>query len=346
MKDQGIPSRPLYFDNGPGDHRWAGTRQPRRGRLDPTMTGFRDVQRGTLRPAQDSGVHFHLKSVCALQSLGEQSRRSTPSPHPWPLIVQLAWFQFKDLLYSMAPPGLSVVDGANDDYHPFTNGNAKAITNGVTLNGHAEHQLNGHRTTNGTTLNGHSSRDYPPVDKVVNGSSSDGETPIAVCGMAVRLPGGVTTPQQLWDFLLAKSDARTRVPETRYNISAYHSTTPKPGTVATEYGFFLDESVDLGALDTSFFTMPRTEVERADPQQRLMLEVARECIEDAGVTNWRGKTIGCYMGSFGEDWTEMFAKEPQQYGMHRIVGYGDFALANRVSYEMDLRGPRYGVAAY
>ncbi|KAI4262739.1 MAG: hypothetical protein L6R42_002088 [Xanthoria sp. 1 TBL-2021] len=255
---------------------------------------------------------------------------------------QRVLFQFKDLLYIMAPPGLSVGDVANDGRHPFTNGNAKAITNGVTLNGHAEHQLNGHRTTNGTTLNGHPARDYPPVEKVVNGSSSDGETPIAVCGMAVRLPGGVTTPQQLWDFLLAKGDAQTRVPETRYNISVYHSTTPKPGTVTTEYGFFLDESVDLGALDTSFFTMPRTEVERADPQQRLMLEVARECI---GVTNWRGKTIGCYIGSFGEDWTEMFAKESQQYGMHRIVGYGDFALANRVSYQMDLRGPRYGGAA-
>ncbi|KAI4228292.1 MAG: hypothetical protein L6R36_001722 [Xanthoria steineri] len=239
----------------------------------------------------------------------------------------------------MAPLSLSVVNGVNDEYHPVMNGLGHATTNGVALNGHAEHQLDRHCTTDGITLNGDPAKGHHPVNKVVNGSSSDQEMPLAVCGMAVRLPGAVTTPQQLWEFLLAKGDARIRVPETRYSISAYHSNTAKPGTVATEYGYFLDETVDLGALDTSFFTMPRTEVERADPQQRLMLEVARECIEDAGVTRWRGKTIGCYMGSFGEDWTEMFAKEPQQYGVHRIAGYGDFALANRVSYEMDLRGP-------
>lgn len=174
-----------------------------------------------------------------------------------------------------------------------------------------------------------------------NGSSVKGMMPIAICGMALRLPGGLASPQDLWKFLLAKGDARGRVPKSRYNVSAFHSTDGKPGTVATEYGYFLDENVDLGALDTSFFSMTRSEVERADPQQRLLLEVARECFEDAGVTNWRGKTIGCYVGSFGEDWIEMFAKEPHQHGIHRVVGVGDFALSNRLSYEMDLQGPRY-----
>lgn len=166
--------------------------------------------------------------------------------------------------------------------------------------------------------------------------------PIAICGMACRLPGGLTSPQDLWEFVLAKKNAKGRVPESRYKVSSYYSAVPKPGTVSTEYGCFLDESVDLGALDTSFFTLPRTEVERADPQQRLMLEVARECFEDAGLTNWRGRTIGCYIGNFGEDWVEMFAKEPQQYGMHRIVGTGDFVISNRLSYEFDIKGPRYG----
>ena len=172
-------------------------------------------------------------------------------------------------------------------------------------------------------------------------SASTGDCPIAICGMALRLPGGLRTPQQLWDFLLAKGDARTRVPESRYNVSAFHSPSGKPGTVKTEYGYFLDESMDLRSLDTSFFTMTRAELERTDPHQRQMLEVVRECMEDAGEVNWRGRRIGCYMGSFGEDWCEMFAKETQQYGMYRVSGYGDFMLSNRVSYEMDLQGPRY-----
>jgi acyl transferase domain-containing protein len=145
----------------------------------------------------------------------------------------------------------------------------------------------------------------------------------------------------LWEFLLNKGDARGPVPKSRYNASAYHSATPKPGSVKTEYGYFLDESIDIASIDTSFFTMGKSEAERVDPQQRQMLEVARECLEDAGEVNWKGRPIGCFMANFGEDWVEMFAKDNQQYGQHRVAGYGDFMLANRVSYEMDLTGPRY-----
>ncbi|KAL8869580.1 MAG: hypothetical protein Q9174_004171, partial [Haloplaca sp. 1 TL-2023] len=161
--------------------------------------------------------------------------------------------------------------------------------------------------------------------------------PIAICGMAFRLPGGLSTSQQLWDFLNNKRDARGQVPKSRYNVSAFHDPQAKPGSVITDQGYFLDD--DIACLDTSFFSMARMEVERLDPQQRLMLEVARECLEDAGVPEWRGKNIGCYMGSLFEDWCEMFARETQNWGRYRVTGYGDFVLSNRVSYEMDLRGP-------
>lgn len=155
--------------------------------------------------------------------------------------------------------------------------------------------------------------------------------------MACRLPGGLATPQELWDFVIAKGDARTRVPRSRYNVDAFHSPVNKPGSVAAEYGYFLDESVDLGALDTSLFSMRRSDVEGTDPQERMMLEVVRECIEDAGVTDWRGRRIGCYMGSLGEDWLEMSNRETQRWGSYKI---GDFLLSNRISYEMDWQGPR------
>ncbi|OTA56526.1 fatty acid synthase S-acetyltransferase [Hypoxylon sp. EC38] len=222
-------------------------------------------------------------------------------------------------------PNGPTVNGGRDFEH-FPNG---ALTNGEATNG----------SSYGWLKNGHHTDNHHAINVPVKDTPNSGAMPIAICGMALRLPGGLTTPQELWEFLLNKGDARCRVPESRYNLSAFYSPSGKPGTVSTEYGYFLDDSVDLGALDTSFFTMPRTEVERADPQQRLLLEVARECFEDAGVTNWRGKTIGCYVGNFGEDWLEMFAKESQQWGMHRVVGTGDFVLSNRLSYEMDLRGP-------
>ncbi|CVL00302.1 probable polyketide synthase [Fusarium mangiferae] len=211
--------------------------------------------------------------------------------------------------------------------------------------------VNGHGTTNGYTnvqSNGQADGNAPAngthtghangYTSSVNSSGFPSTEPIAICGMSVRLPGGLHSPKDFWDFLISKGDARGPVPESRYKSSSFWSETTKPGTVKTQYGYFLDESIDIASVDTSFFTMRKAEVERADPQQRQMLEVARECLEDAGI-DWKGRAIGCYMGSFGEDWTEMFAKETQQYGLYRVTGYGDFMLPNRVSYELDLMGP-------
>ncbi|KAF1949245.1 hypothetical protein CC80DRAFT_581693 [Byssothecium circinans] len=157
--------------------------------------------------------------------------------------------------------------------------------------------------------------------------------------MALRLPGGLESPQDLWEFLLAKGDARSRVPESRYNISAYHSDSKKPGTIATQYGYFLDDTVKLGSLDASRFSLSRAELEFSDPQQRRMLEVVREAFDDAGENNFKGRTIGCYMGSYGEDWLEMQNRDHQQTGVNRVDGYSDFMLSSRISYEMDLKGP-------
>ncbi|KAJ9302946.1 hypothetical protein DTO271G3_320 [Paecilomyces variotii] len=174
-------------------------------------------------------------------------------------------------------------------------------------------------STNGFT-NGHSSDDVAnvPVNCVLmNGVSANINSRNGVLGTETHTNGQI--PIAICD--------------------SYYSDTKKPGTVSTEYGYFFDENVDLGALDMSFFAMTRTEVERAGPQQRLMLEVAREAFEDAGVTNWRGKTIGTYIGNFGEDWLEMLGKESQPWGIHRISGSGDFVVANRISYEFDLQGP-------
>lgn len=213
-----------------------------------------------------------------------------------------------------------------------------AATNGYHVNGKLPNsQLNGNNvhgqaaTTNGYHNNG--------TDTNIATTSKTNTYPMAICGMALRLPGGLSTPQEFWQFLLNKGDARCRVPESRFNIDAYYAPGKKPAHVGTEYGFFLDESVDLSALDTSFFSPGRVEAERLDPQQRLLLEVARECLEEAGITGWKGKSIGSYVGSFGEDWQEMGFRENQPYGVQRVGGSQDFMLANRISYEMGFNGP-------
>ncbi|KAJ6027291.1 uncharacterized protein N7446_004111 [Penicillium canescens] len=160
--------------------------------------------------------------------------------------------------------------------------------------------------------------------------------PIAIVGMAMRLPGGVKSDREFWEFLLNKKDGLCRVPETRYNVdSFYHETMPH--TVKTKHGYFLQD--DPAHFDASFFDIGTTEASRLDPQQRLLLEVIWECMEGAGQVGWRGTDIGCYVGVFGEDWLDLKSKDSHNIDRAHVLGTGNFALSNRVSYEFDLTGP-------
>ncbi|KAI0835035.1 hypothetical protein F5Y06DRAFT_142856 [Hypoxylon sp. FL0890] len=205
--------------------------------------------------------------------------------------------------------------------------NSIATGNGASLYG----TVNGHQGVNGMqqTLDSPAKTDGVPKNQEF--------TAMAICGMACRLPGGIKSPSDLWEFLVSKGDAKVRVPGSRYNIDAFYSTSGKTGTVKTPYGYFLDD--DLSGFDSSFFKMSAKEISLCDPQQKQLLEVARECIVDAGETLWRGENVGVFIGTFGDDWAEMLESDPQQYGSYRVLGASDFSLSNRVSYEMDLKGP-------
>jgi acyl transferase domain-containing protein len=182
-----------------------------------------------------------------------------------------------------------------------------------------------------------SSESTPELIDTAKGAQN-GFVPMAICGMACRLGGGIRSPEDFWEFLINKGDGKVEIPSYRYNVDAFYSPSKKPGTVITRHGYFIDD--DLAGLDGSFFNMSAGEIERCDPQQRQMLEVAREAVEDAGVTGWRGSNTGVYMGCYGDDWADMLYKESQPSGVHNVMGQYDFVIANRVSYEMGLRGPR------
>ncbi|KAE8155307.1 hypothetical protein BDV25DRAFT_135054 [Aspergillus avenaceus] len=160
--------------------------------------------------------------------------------------------------------------------------------------------------------------------------------PVAIVGMGMRLPGGVKCGRDFWDMLVNKRDGLCRVPKTRYNIDAFYDEA-REGGVRTKHGYFLEQ--DIAQLDLGFFGISKLEAEKLDPQQRLLLEVVWECMENAGQANWQGTDIGCFVGVFGEDWLDLLSKDTQQHDRYRVMGAGDFALANRVSYEYDLRGP-------
>jgi len=116
-----------------------------------------------------------------------------------------------------------------------------------------------------------------------------GPIPVAICGMATRLPGGISSAEQLWEFLLNKGDACARIPAERYGT---HPPPPPPppqldeeahGTGASAisekphwktHGYMLNH-VDLAAFDSALFTMTRAELGIVDPQQRILLELTR-----------------------------------------------------------------------
>jgi acyl transferase domain-containing protein len=156
--------------------------------------------------------------------------------------------------------------------------------------------------------------------------------PIAIVGTGMRLPGGVRSTEAFWDMLISKQDGRCEVPGSRYNVHAFLD------GVRTKHGYFLQE--DPAYFDAPFFSIPPSQAEQMDPQQRLLLEVIWECLENAGETTWRGKTVGCYVGVFGEDWLEIACKDSQKVDRYRALGTGAYALANHISYQYDFRGPR------
>ncbi|KAL3456975.1 hypothetical protein BJX64DRAFT_296261 [Aspergillus heterothallicus] len=167
-------------------------------------------------------------------------------------------------------------------------------------------------------------------------ATTNGCPPIAIVGMALRLPGGVKSPDELWKFLIEKRNGVCEVPGTRYTVDSFFSET-QARSVKTRHGYYLQD--DPACFDAPFFSINSHEAGRMDPQQRQLLEVLWECLESAGETNWRGKNIGCYVGVYGEDWLDLASKDPQHTDRYHILGTGQFALSNRLSYEYDFQGP-------
>lgn len=166
--------------------------------------------------------------------------------------------------------------------------------------------------------------------------------PIAICGMGMRLPGGVRDAEGLWDLLYNKRSGRCLVPKDRYNVDAWYGPPGKVGHVCSKYGCFLDD-INLANGDVSFWSMTKQEMECLDPQQRLVLEVVYESLQNAGQDPQalRGRKIGVYLGTFEGDWLELDGKDSQTSLTYRLTGFGDYMVANRVHYEFGFMGPRY-----
>lgn len=125
------------------------------------------------------------------------------------------------------------------------------------------------------------------------------QEPIAVVGMSCRLPGHCTNIDKLWSFLTTGGVAQNNVPQSRWRLDGHHDGSAKPHTIRSPGGMFL-EDMDLHAVDAQFFNLSRADAVAMDPQQRQLLEVVVECLENSGITleSISDKQIGCFTAGY------------------------------------------------
>ena len=120
--------------------------------------------------------------------------------------------------------------------------------------------------------------------------------PVAVVGIGCRFPGGVTGPESFWRLLVDGEDAITEVPADRWDADAFYDPDPlAPGRMTTKWGGFVS---DVAGFDADFFGITPREAAAMDPQQRMLLEVAWEALEHAGIPpdSLGGSRTGVMMG--------------------------------------------------
>lgn len=167
------------------------------------------------------------------------------------------------------------------------------------------------------------------------------QEPIAIIGFACRLPGGNSNPQKLWDFLERGEVAYNGVPKSRFNFEGHFDGSFKPGTMRQAGGMFLGDT-DLADFDAGFFEVGGTEAVAMDPNQRQMLEVVYEGLENAGIPLGKldNKPVGCFVGSFAADYADMQNRDPEDRPALSAFGTGRAILANRISHFLNIKGPR------
>ena len=167
--------------------------------------------------------------------------------------------------------------------------------------------------------------------------------PIAVIGIACRFPGDIVSPEAYWNFLCKGGEAISEIGPDRWATDYYFH--PDPKTPGKSYTWSAGVLSNIGAFDARFFGISPREAVQMDPQQRILLELAWEALEDAGQLPQRlaGTDCGVYIGISAMDYANSRLEDPSSGDAYFMTGGVLSIAANRISYFLDLHGPSMSI---
>src|SRR6266446_4161347 len=168
--------------------------------------------------------------------------------------------------------------------------------------------------------------------------------PIAIVGMACRLPAGAQDLESYWNLMRDTQDAVTEIPKDRWDVDRLYDPDPTaPGKISTRCGAFLSE---IDQFDAPFFSITPRESNGLDPQQRILLEVSYEALEDAGqrLEGLESSQTGVFIGATSMDYLFLqVGRELTRVNAYTVPGSSHSVLAGRLSYSFNLKGPSLAV---
>ncbi|WP_410092314.1 beta-ketoacyl synthase N-terminal-like domain-containing protein, partial [Streptomyces sp. uw30] len=171
-----------------------------------------------------------------------------------------------------------------------------------------------------------------PVTPTASGAGASDE-PLALVGMACRYPGGITSPEELWEFVAAGGDAISGMPDDR----GWEKHTGVASADGIAGGFLRGAS----EFDAAFFEISPREAVATDPQQRLLLETAWEALERADLDphSLRGSRTGVFVGLSGQDYGTLVMQSSVDVEAHATTGLNTSVASGRLAYVFGLQGP-------